>query len=91
MANDQSIAWGSRQGVRALGADLAVTYPSEKAKKHVEPLAKTPESPIFTPLDVMVEGETKKVLERIKKEWGHLDFLLHSSRLAEGSAAWPCG
>src|SRR5215510_12375640 len=30
------------------------------------------------PLDVMVEGETEKVFEQIKKEWGQLDFLLHS-------------
>ena len=78
IANDQSIAWGCAKAFRALGADLAVTYLNEKAKKHVEPLAKALESPIFMPLDVMVEGETEKVFERIKEEWGELDFLLHS-------------
>jgi enoyl-[acyl-carrier protein] reductase I len=26
----------------------------------------------------MVEGQTEQVFERIKKEWGRLDFLLHS-------------
>ena len=78
IANDQSIAWGCAKAFRALGADLAVTYLNEKAKKHVEPLAKALESPIFMPLDVMVEGETEKVFERIEKEWGQLDFLLHS-------------
>jgi enoyl-[acyl-carrier protein] reductase I len=78
IANDQSIAWGCAKAFRALGADLSVTYLNEKAKKHVEPLAKALESPIFMPLDVMVEGETEKVFERIKKEWGQLDFLLHS-------------
>ena len=30
------------------------------------------------PMDVMVEGQTEQVFERIKKEWGQLDFLLHS-------------
>src|SRR6187549_674384 len=78
IANDQSIAWGCAKAFRGLGADLAVTYLNEKAKKHVEPLAKALESPIFMPLDVMVEGETEKVFERIKEEWGELDFLLHS-------------
>ena len=78
IANDQSIAWGCAKAFRALGADLAVTYLNEKAKKYVEPLAKALESPIFVPLDVMVEGETEKVFERIEKEWGQLDFLLHS-------------
>ena len=43
---------------RALGADIAVTYLNEKARKHVEPLAKALEAPIFMPLDVMVEGES---------------------------------
>jgi len=78
IANDQSIAWGCAKAFRALGADLAVTYLNEKARKHVEPLAKALESPLFMPLDVMVEGETEKVFEHIAKEWGQLDFLLHS-------------
>ena len=39
IANDQSIAWGCAKAFRVLGADLAVTYLSEKAKPYVEPLA----------------------------------------------------
>src|SRR6201994_3529869 len=78
IANDQSIAWGCAKAFRALGAELAVTYLNEKAKKHVEPLAQALESPIFMPLDVMVEGDTEKVFELIEKEWGRLDFVLHS-------------
>jgi enoyl-[acyl-carrier protein] reductase I len=78
IANDQSIAWGCAKAFRALGADLAVTYLNERAKKHVEPLAKALEAPIFMPLDVNAEGQTEQVFERIEKEWGRLDFLLHS-------------
>ena len=78
IANDQSIAWGCAKAFRALGADLAVTYLNERAKKHVEPLAQALEAPIFMPMDVMVEGQTEQVFERIGKEWGQLDFLLHS-------------
>jgi enoyl-[acyl-carrier-protein] reductase (NADH) len=44
--------WGCAKAFRALGADLAVTYMNEKAKKHVKPLALELESPIFMPLDV---------------------------------------
>ena len=40
IANDQSIAWGCAKAFRALGADLAVTYLNDRAKKHVEPLAR---------------------------------------------------
>src|SRR5258706_8129317 len=78
IAKDNSIEWGCAKAFRALGADLAVTYLNEKAKKHVEPLAKALESPIFMPLDVMVEGDTEKVFERIEKEWGQLDFTARS-------------
>ena len=78
IANDQSIAWGCAKAFRALGADLAVTYLNEKAKKHVEPLALELESPIFMPLDVGAPGQTEAVFERIGKEWGQLDFLVHS-------------
>ena len=38
IANDQSIAWGCARAFRALGAELAVTYLNEKARKFVEPL-----------------------------------------------------
>jgi enoyl-[acyl-carrier protein] reductase I len=40
IANDQSIAWGCAKAFRRLGAELAVTYLNEKAKPHVEPLAR---------------------------------------------------
>jgi enoyl-[acyl-carrier protein] reductase I len=78
IANDQSIAWGCAKAFRALGADLAVTYLNERAKKHVEPLANMLGASIFMPLDVNAEGQMEQVFERIQKEWGQLDFLLHS-------------
>jgi enoyl-[acyl-carrier protein] reductase I len=61
IANEQSIAWGCARAFRALGAELAVTYLNDRAKKHVEPLAQALEAPIFMPLDVMVEGQTEQV------------------------------
>jgi enoyl-[acyl-carrier protein] reductase I len=82
IANDHSIAWGCAKAFRALGADLAVTYLNDRARKHVEPLAKELEAPIFMPLDVNAEGQIEQVFERIEKEWGRLDFLLHSIAFA---------
>src|SRR5207253_6916939 len=78
IANDQSIAWGCAKAFRALGADVAVTYQNVRARKHVEPLAKELEAEIFMPLDVSAEGQTEQVFQRIEKELGRLDFLLHS-------------
>src|SRR5436190_20055575 len=74
IANDQSIAWGCAKAFRALGAELAVTYLNEKAKKYVEPLARELESPIVMPLDVRAPGQREAEFERIAQDWGKVDF-----------------
>ena len=78
IANDRSIAWGCARAFRALGADLAITYLNEKAKPHVEPLAREVEAPIFMPMDVMADGQLEAVFDRIAADWGELDFVVHS-------------
>ena len=78
IANDRSIAWGCARAFRALGAELAITYLNDKAKPHVEPLAREVEAPIFMPMDVMADGQLEAVFERIAADWGELDFLVHS-------------
>ena len=78
IANENSIAWGCARAFRALGAEVAVTYVNDKAKKYVEPLAREVEASIVMPLDVNSPGQLEAVLDRIKKEWNHLDFLVHS-------------
>jgi len=78
IANEHSIAWGCAKAFRALGAELAVTYLNEKAKKFVEPLAREAEATILMPMDVRTPGELEAVFERIKQDWGQLDFLVHS-------------
>jgi enoyl-[acyl-carrier protein] reductase I len=78
IANEQSIAWGCAAAFRGLGAELAVTYLNDKAKKYVEPLARELEAPILMPLDVQKPGEMEAVFERVAKDWGQLDFVIHS-------------
>jgi enoyl-[acyl-carrier protein] reductase I len=82
IANDQSIAWGCAKAFRAFGADLAITYLNDKAKPHVEPLAKEVEASIFMPLNVQAEGELEAVFNAIEKQWGKLDIVLHSIAFA---------
>jgi len=78
IANEQSIAWGCAKAFRSLGAELAVTYLNDKAKKYVEPLAHELEAPIFMPLDVRTPGQLEAVFEKITQRWGELDFVVHS-------------
>jgi enoyl-[acyl-carrier protein] reductase I len=82
IANDQSIAYGCARAFRALGADLAVTYLNEKAKRFVEPLAGTLEAEIFMPCNVQADGEMEAVFAEIERRWGRLDFALHSIAFA---------
>jgi enoyl-[acyl-carrier protein] reductase I len=86
IANENSIAWGCAKAFHRLGAELAVTYLNEKAKPFVEPLAKQVEAAIIAPLDVRVEGQTEALFERIQRDWGRLDFLLHSIAFAPKEA-----
>jgi len=78
IANKDSIAWGCAKWFRALGAEIAVTYLNEKAKRFVEPLAEELEATILMPLNVNEPGQMEAVFERIGKDWGRLDVALHS-------------
>jgi enoyl-[acyl-carrier protein] reductase I len=78
IANEQSIAWGCAKAFRALGAEVAVTYMNDKARKYVEPLAKELDAEILMPLNVGVDSEVEAVFEQVKKRWGRLDYLVHS-------------
>ena len=63
VANAESIAWGCAKAFRELGADLALTYLNEKAKPHVEPLARELDAAIFAPLDVATSGALEQVFD----------------------------
>jgi enoyl-[acyl-carrier protein] reductase I len=78
IANENSIAWGCAKAFRAFGAEVAVTYLNDKAKKFVEPLAQALEAPIMMPLDARVPGQMEAVFERIAEQWRNLDFVVHS-------------
>ncbi len=82
IANESSIAYGCAKAFREWGADLAITYLNEKAKTYVEPLSKELGAQILVPLDVSKPGELEAVFDRIEKEWGRLDILVHAIAFA---------
>ncbi len=82
IANENSIAYGCAEAFRANGADLAITYLNEKAKPHVEPLAKSLEAEIFMPCNVQEKGQLEAVFKEIENRWGRLDIALHSIAFA---------
>ena len=78
IANDQSIAYGCARAFRAAGAELAVTWLSEKARPHVEPLARELEASLVLPLDVAQPGQLESVFDAVARSWGRIDILVHS-------------
>ncbi|HND52346.1 MAG TPA: enoyl-ACP reductase FabI [Pirellulaceae bacterium] len=82
MANAQSIAYGCGRALRALGAELAVTYLNDKARPHVEPLARELEATHLLPLNVQVEGQLEAVFDRLRADWGRVDIVMHSIAFA---------
>lgn len=82
VANDKSIAYGCARAFRHGGADLAITYLNPKSEAYVRPLAESLGAPIILPLDVEQPGQLEALFEVISKQWGRLDFLVHSIAFA---------
>ena len=82
VANKHSIAYGCAKAFRELGAEVAITYLNEKARPHVEPLARGLDAPLLLPLDVSAEGQLEAVFDAIGRQWGRLDILVHSIAFA---------
>jgi enoyl-[acyl-carrier protein] reductase I len=82
IANEHSIAFGCARAFRKLGAELAITYLNDKARPHVEPLARELEAALLVPLDVQQPGMLEAVFDQVRHRWGRLDIALHSIAFA---------
>ena len=66
IANEDSIAYGCAKAFRSVGADLAVSWLNEKARRFVEPLARELEASITGEVDVSVPGQLEAIFEQIR-------------------------
>ena len=78
VATDRSIAWGIAQAMHREGAELAFSYVNDKMKARVEPLAASLGAGLTMPLDVTVDAQCDAAFERLKREWGQLDIVVHA-------------
>ena len=78
VANQHSIAYGCASVLKNLGAELAITYLNDKAEPYVRPLAQELDAALILPLNVEEPGQMEAVFAEIKREWGSLDFVVHS-------------
>ncbi|SDS51561.1 enoyl-ACP reductase FabI [Bradyrhizobium canariense] len=82
IANEHSIAAGCAEAFTRAGARLAATYLNDKAEPFVRTVTDRLGCELVLPCDVQVAGQLETVFDRIKTEWGGLDFLLHSIAFA---------
>jgi enoyl-[acyl-carrier protein] reductase I len=78
VANDHSIAWGIARALAAQGAEVAFTYQGDAQLKRLKPLAASIGATIMLPADVEDDAQLDATFDTLKREWGHLDFLVHA-------------
>jgi enoyl-[acyl-carrier protein] reductase I len=86
VATERSIAWGIAQAMHREGAELAFSYPNDRMKERVEPLAQSLGSKLTMPLDVTVDGQIDAAFDLLKREWGQVDTVIHAVAFAPGEA-----
>jgi enoyl-[acyl-carrier protein] reductase I len=86
VATDRSIAWGIAQAMHREGAELAFSYVNDKMKERVEPLAASLGARLTMPLDVTDDAQCDAAFALLKREWGHLDVLVHAVAYAPREA-----
>ena len=86
VANNRSIAYGIAKACKKQGADIILTYQDEKLQKRVEKVANELSVKNIYPLDVSKPEEIDALKEAIEKDYGKIDFLVHSVAFAPREA-----
>ena len=86
LANNKSIAYGIAESCAAQGAEMAFTYLNDALKKRVEPIAKEFGSEYVYELDVSNPEHMDALAGKIAKDFGKIDFLVHSVAFAPKEA-----
>jgi enoyl-[acyl-carrier protein] reductase I len=83
VANHNSIAWGIAAQMAAQGAELAFSYLGEGLERRVRPLAESVGSKLLIQADVADDASMDAAFAEVEKEFGTLDFLVHSIAFAD--------
>jgi enoyl-[acyl-carrier protein] reductase I len=82
VANKHSIAWAIAQSTAGQGAQLFFNYQNDRLKQNVEELAATMPGAKAAPCDVSNDGEIAALMQQVQKDFGQIDFLVHSLAFA---------
>jgi enoyl-[acyl-carrier protein] reductase I len=82
LASNRSLAWGIAQAMRREGAELALSYQSDKLRSRVEDMAAELGSDFTLALDVAEDAQIDAFFAGIAKRWDGFDVLVHSVAFA---------
>ena len=82
VANKHSIAWAIAKSAASQGAQLFFNYQNERLRENVEELVATMPGAKAFPCDVGNDTEIAALIQQVQKEFGRLDFLVHSVAFA---------
>lgn len=78
VASNRSIAYGVAQAMHREGAQIALTFQTDKLKSRVADLAGKCESDLVLPLDVSSDEQIDAAFQALAERWDGLDAIVHS-------------
>ena len=83
LASNRSLAWGIAQALRREGAELALSYQTDKLRGRVEEMAAELGSDLTLPLDVADDAQIDAFFAGLSARWSDgFDILVHSVAFA---------
>jgi enoyl-[acyl-carrier protein] reductase I len=82
VASNRSIAWGCASAMRREGAEIVLTYQTDKLRGRVEDLAGKLDSTLCLPLDVASDAQIDEAFARLGEHWDGLDAIVHAVAFA---------
>ena len=86
LLSTRSIAWGIAKAARREGAELALTYQTDRFKDRVVEMAKELDSDLALPCDVAEDASIAQLFASLGQHWEKLDGLVHSIGFAPREA-----
>ena len=83
VANNRSIAYGIAKSCSEQGAEVALTYLNDRFLKKITPLAEKISAKHLYKLDVSNSQEIKDLAKSLEKDFGKIDFIVHSIAYAD--------
>jgi len=86
LLSNRSIAWGIAKAAQREGAQLALTYQTDRFKDRVTEMARELGSDIALPCEVTEDASIAQLFQQLGARWDRLDGLVHSIAFASKEA-----